>query len=182
MRLAGEAVGKTMSNETNDPKKTPVPKSKKTDTGETSVLDPKKLHQQPLRTMRITERPEFETAGAWGNSMLRGRAQLVIKVEGFEDQPLSLHIEDQLVFGRCHVDEPENPDVDLTLYHAELKGVSRKHAALLREGNTIKAVDLNSTNGTYLNGFRVYPGQTRIVRAGDKLALGQLTLKVISLA
>jgi hypothetical protein len=55
---------------------------------------------------------------------------------------------------------------DLTLSEAR---VSRNHAVLERRGRGIELVDLNSENGTFVNGDRV---TRRILVRGDRISLG----------
>ena len=55
-------------------------------------------------------------------------------------------------------------------FKVDVPGVSRQHFRIVREGATFRAVDLNSTNGTFVAGVRVKevflrPGA--IIRAGD---------------
>lgn len=52
--------------------------------------------------------------------------------------------------------------------------VSRLHARLELDHEQIVITDLNSTNGTYINGERLSPGEARRLRAGDKVNLGQV--------
>ena len=61
-------------------------------------------------------------------------------------------------------------DADLRL---EDTGVSRAHAELRLDGSTVRVVDLQSTNGTLLNGRRV---RIATLRDGDRLDLGATTL------
>jgi hypothetical protein len=72
--------------------------------------------------------------------------------------------------------EAELQRVSLNPYGAEAGGVSREHAALVREDTMLTLIDLNSTNGTYLNGLPLPAFQSRIVRDGDELQLGVLKL------
>ena len=53
--------------------------------------------------------------------------------------------------------------------------VSRVHALIVRDGRRFELIDLDSTNGTLVNGRRVARAH---VRAGDRLTLGaaELTL------
>jgi pSer/pThr/pTyr-binding forkhead associated (FHA) protein len=113
--------------------------------------------------------------------LLGKRAQLRIEVEGLPDQPIFLEIEESVVFGRGNPATAITPYLDLTPYEAQKKGVSREHLALTKEGNTLKVADLDSTNGTFLNGIRLYPHQPRILRSGDQLVLGQLALKILTM-
>ena len=61
-------------------------------------------------------------------------------------------------------------DADLRL---EDTGVSRAHAELRLDGGTVRVVDLQSTNGTQLNGRRV---RIATLTDGDRLDLGATTL------
>ena len=56
-----------------------------------------------------------------------------------------------------------------------LNSVSRKHCQLNREGEVLKIRDLESTNGTYLNGERI---NEAVVKAGDSIKIGPLTFVV----
>jgi hypothetical protein len=57
-------------------------------------------------------------------------------------------------------------DCDLRI---PLSDVSRKHARLVRDGDTLRLEDLGSSNGTYLNGQRV---QEAVLIAGDSVQIG----------
>jgi len=48
-------------------------------------------------------------------------------------------------------------------------GVSRKHAAIIRQGAACVVQDLGSTNGTYVNGVRV---QSAALNPGDVVHFG----------
>ncbi len=54
--------------------------------------------------------------------------------------------------------------------------LSRKHAELYFEGSQLFIKDLNSSNGTFLNGNKI---QTAKVNAGDKIKLDVITFEVI---
>lgn len=56
-------------------------------------------------------------------------------------------------------------------YRLELSGVSRMHANLIRRGTHVYIVDLNSTNGTLLNGKRLESGQEYEIHPGDIIAI-----------
>jgi len=67
--------------------------------------------------------------------------------------------------------------VDVLLPHAS---VSLVHARIERRGGGYALVDDRSTNGTWLNGARLEPGQPRALRQGDKIAIGEFALEVAS--
>lgn len=54
--------------------------------------------------------------------------------------------------------------------------VSRLHCRLAAGSGEIEAVDLSSTNGTYVNGERVLRG---MLRHGDRLRIGAVELVVV---
>lgn len=83
----------------------------------------------------------------------------------------------QLFIGRSSANSGP-VDIDLDPYDGSQKGVSRKHAVILLDNDVVKVMDLASANGTLLNGERLKPYQARILRHGDELHLGRLSLSV----
>jgi len=105
---------------------------------------------------------------------------LVVKVHGF-DKTFTFDAAQitKLTMGRVDPDTGESPVVDLKDCKAIEKGVSRRHAAIIRrDTGTLSLVDQESDNGTYLNGQRLVPNQPRILRDGDEIRLGHLVLYV----
>jgi hypothetical protein len=47
--------------------------------------------------------------------------------------------------------------------------ISRRHAEISSDGTSLTVVDLDSMNGTFLNGERLAPGVATPARAGDRL-------------
>src|SRR6185503_3987161 len=92
-------------------------------------------------------------------------------------KPVLVNIGQRAILGR--VDHNGfDLDINLAAYEAAQKGVSRLHASLEVVNLTIMVSDLGSTNGTFLNGHRLTPGQPCTVREGDQLRLGKLLLYV----
>jgi pSer/pThr/pTyr-binding forkhead associated (FHA) protein len=54
-------------------------------------------------------------------------------------------------------------------------GVSRRHAEIYSPGAGLHIRDLNSTHGTYVNGYKV---SDQPLQPGDKIAIGQSILQV----
>ncbi len=54
--------------------------------------------------------------------------------------------------------------------------VSRLHAKIWKKENTIHIQDLSSTNGTFVNGKRLHPGEETEIKKGDELNLGKLAV------
>lgn len=78
------------------------------------------------------------------------------------------------VIGRA--DEALNymPDIDLSAFDSRDKGVSRRHAALIRYEGMPHIIDLYSANGTYLNGKRLSPEHPYALEVFNEVRLGTL--------
>lgn len=66
-----------------------------------------------------------------------------------------------------------DPECDIAIENAML---SRQHAKLMIEDEALKVIDLDSANGTFLNGNRVESAQ---LQAGDELRFDQLAFVVV---
>ncbi|WP_448381178.1 FHA domain-containing protein [Gloeomargarita sp.] len=64
------------------------------------------------------------------------------------------------------------PDIDVAGF-PDADIVSRIHARLVVVDNQVAIEDMGSTNGTYVNGQRLRPGQRCPLRTGDWIALGK---------
>ena len=56
--------------------------------------------------------------------------------------------------------------------------VSRRHARLSIAGSDVVVTDLNSRNGTFLNGTRLSAHRPYQIRDGDEIRLGQMVMRV----
>jgi pSer/pThr/pTyr-binding forkhead associated (FHA) protein len=70
------------------------------------------------------------------------------------------------------------PDVDLTSDGGLEKGISRRHAQIIRRENEVFIEDLGSINGTFLNRKKLTPYLPQALKSGDELQLGKLILRV----
>lgn len=82
------------------------------------------------------------------------------------------------VIGRSDNSSSYTPDIDLAIYSAQEKGVSRRHAVLVRYKGLIQVIDLDSVNGTFINGKRLSPQLPYNLNSGDRLSLANLDLLV----
>ncbi len=94
-------------------------------------------------------------------------------------QILPLADRTEFTLGRSAEGQPIVPDVDLSPYNAYANGVSRLHAAIKLINNQVVAVDLGSSNGTYLNGVRLTPYIETPIAHGDLIYLGKLKMQVL---
>lgn len=55
--------------------------------------------------------------------------------------------------------------------------ISGSHAQIIAEDDVFRLTDLDSTNGTFLNGSRLAPNEPAVLKAGDEISLGGLTYR-----
>jgi len=78
-----------------------------------------------------------------------------------------------VLLGRQGGEQP----VDLDLGFYDPNGyVSRNHARITADNRRYHLTDLNSANGTYVNGERLAPHAPRLLRHGDKIRVGRVVL------
>lgn len=96
----------------------------------------------------------------------------------FEVRPQ--HKDGEMIIGRSTESNSSVPDVDLISANASQMGVSRVHAGLQydRANHAIQIRDLGSANGTVINGQKLHQTDRRVLRDGDHLVLGRLSLRV----
>lgn len=82
------------------------------------------------------------------------------------------------VIGRSNNPEVWSPEIDLTPLNARDKGVSRRHAVIVRYRGKVHLVDLRSVNGTFLNGDWLQPEIPYPVSSGDALTIGNITFSI----
>lgn len=103
---------------------------------------------------------------------------VVFRVEG-EELPLPMTPGQRAMMGRQAPFMLQLPDVDLTAFSAAEHGISRVHAVLDCTRTGIQITDLDSRNGTFVNGEKVHPYNAHILRHGDTVRLGSLSLEVV---
>ena len=115
-----------------------------------------------------------------GTSVFEPNMVLRLEIEGV-NEPLFLRPFDkkQIIFGRQDLDNAaNNPDVDLMPYGGYNKGISRRHAALLLKGKRLSLIDLDSSNGTFLNEDSLEPHEPYQLRDGDDIQMGNLLMHI----
>lgn len=115
----------------------------------------------------------------WGLARFNGGMNLVLTViETSEVFTFNADQVAEIVLGRSNADTGDDPEVDLTIAGGMDKGVSRKHAVIVRRDGALHIMDFSSANGTYLNGQKLVAQQPRILRDGDDVRLGHLVVRV----
>jgi hypothetical protein len=138
------------------------------------------LPVQSTATRALSESEEEVAIARWGTAGFNSHMNLVLKVPD-TDKSFTFDAAQitKLTIGRIDPDTGESPAVDLKDCKAVEKGVSRRHASIIRrDTGSLSLVDQDSDNGTFLNGQRLVPNQPRILRDGDEVRLGHLLLYV----
>jgi len=91
--------------------------------------------------------------------------------------PIEVCLEDEFVIGRI-TEATEEKVVDLTFYNAFNLGVSRRHLMVRRAGDGYEVTDLNSTNGTWVDGQRLVLQQPLTIKSGSQIRLGNMRIFV----
>jgi two-component system NtrC family sensor kinase len=128
---------------------------------------------QPMHTTKLPD-----VFGALdGSAASRGDTIWRVRLELSSDPAtgLSIRLVDDVILG---AGSGSDNVVDLSLFDARRFGVSRRHARLWTTGTGLFLIDLNSTNGTRLNGHLLNPGTPFHLGSGDSLSLGNLDLIV----
>lgn len=101
------------------------------------------------------------------------RATLTIHVEYGDGAEYEIPLDkDVALVGRASVSDNVNPDIDLAPFDLG-NYVSRRHAFIVRRHGSFLIEDLDSANGTALNGAqRLVPHTPTALKNGDKITFG----------
>lgn len=135
---------------------------------------------QHVETRALGDTDYEENIPKWGSSRVPPHLELIIERDDETKETLRYDTTNlqRLVLGRVDPETNEAPEVNLTHFDAQDKGVSRQHAAILLKDGSLHIMDLNSYNGTFLNGQRLVANQPRVLRDGDSVRLGYLVFDV----
>lgn len=100
---------------------------------------------------------------------------VVMYINGYEE-PLAIERRPEIVLGRNEGDNVV--EVDLSDYDGQDKGVSRRHVHMDATQRPIVVIDLDSYNGTFINGEKLIPERPYTLNSGDELRLGRLVGRV----
>ncbi len=138
----------------------------------------------PLRTEPLPEEElPISRANPWANEPIgeeagAGIPPLRIEVLSTKRQ-IQLPNTPEVHIGRTDAVHGIFPDLDLSSDGGLEGGVSRHHCKIHQRGGTYLVEDVGSANGTFLNGQRLTPYLPHVIKDGDELQLGRVTLRVI---
>ena len=95
-----------------------------------------------------------------------------------QTQPIEIRLENEFVLGRL-TEESDEKVVDLTAYDAFNLGVSRRHLMIRRSGKGYNAIDLNTTNGTWVDEQILLPQQPFPLKSGSQIRLGKMRIFIV---
>jgi len=125
--------------------------------------------------------PSAESTYRRGTDEFPKGGTLRLEVEGSSKSvqvPLTVHNR-QIVLGRRDPATGVLPDIDLTPFAGYRMGVSRRHGLIrYSEGKFLDLFDQGSSNGTFLNGQRMDAHYPYRLRDGDRIRLGQITIRL----
>jgi pSer/pThr/pTyr-binding forkhead associated (FHA) protein len=90
---------------------------------------------------------------------------------------INLEAGEELLVGRKDNQRGIFPDVDLGLDGGYDAGVSRRHAIIAPASQGYALEDLDSANGTFVNGHKLSPQSLTPIQHGDELKFGTLILR-----
>jgi hypothetical protein len=94
------------------------------------------------------------------------------------NSPVAISEDKEFILGR-ETGEGSEKIVDLSRLDGFAMGVSRRHAMIRADENGYKIIDLNSSNGTWLNGQILIPTIVNELPNASNIQLGYLKLVVI---
>jgi hypothetical protein len=90
---------------------------------------------------------------------------------------IAVRTDEEFILGRV-ADETSEPILDLTDQDGFAFGVSRRHAMIRATGDRYVLIDLNSSNGTWIDGQLLVPTKPHHLPSGAVIQLGRLKLVV----
>jgi len=130
--------------------------------------------QNPPMTVPATDRADSQPAPMPVTTPVRPK---LVVLRG-----LRIDVEYPVYEGRNTIGRFADKPVDIDLMNQESVEqiwCSRQHAVITYESGTVAVEDLNSLNGTWVNGVRIHPGQRRPLKPGDVLQIGTVQMKLV---
>jgi hypothetical protein len=100
-----------------------------------------------------------------------------LQIRGLSER-LTFEEDTEIVLGRIDLNNPVGSRLDLTRYGAHERGVSREHAVLRFRDGKLTITDLGSVNGTSVNMKQLAPNKPQVLKDGDDVLLGRLSVVI----
>lgn len=104
--------------------------------------------------------------------------RLLMQIGGDTQTTVGLEVRDLITIGRTDPVADFHPDLDLVPYGGQENGVSRRHLIIAQNEKKLFVQDLNTTNGSRINGYQLAPQELYRLRDGDELELGRVRIVV----
>jgi hypothetical protein len=130
--------------------------------------------QNPPMTVPATDRADSQPVPVPLSTQVRPK---LVVLRG-----LRIDVEYPIYEGRNTIGRFADKPVDIDLMNQESVEqiwCSRQHAVITCESGAVAVEDLNSLNGTWVNGVRIHPGQRRPLKPGDVLQIGTVQMKLV---
>lgn len=134
---------------------------------------PEPLWNPLTETNRVRLLPPVEEPPPW---------RVIFQTVGIAAATIGLDVRQPVLVGRSDPQSEFGPGLDLGPHLAAEQGVSRRHAMLTPDIDHLYLTDLESTNGTWVNGAYLEPGRRHPLATGDQIELGLMRLVVRSVS
>jgi pSer/pThr/pTyr-binding forkhead associated (FHA) protein len=100
--------------------------------------------------------------------------RLLLQIGSENRTTLGVSVQSYMLVGREDSKRRQVPEIDFAPFDGPRHGVSRQHACIIYRDGALYIEDLESTNGTRINGYQLEPGSIYRLRDGDELEFGRL--------
>jgi pSer/pThr/pTyr-binding forkhead associated (FHA) protein len=142
------------------------------------------LEANEIGTSEISSTAEVQTIvlGRMGellaNETLIPDGNIAMYLAGTSD-PIFVSSENEFVIGRKVGEETPESFLDLAKWGGYQLGLSKRHLTIRRVENAYEAIDLSSSNGTWLNDEQLLPHKPYPLASGSQLRLAKMRLIVL---
>src|SRR5262245_43107 len=142
------------------------------------LLEDDKRETDPLEANRIGwVGNEAEEAHRISTAQLSATPSMIrLLIENKRE--VELTVNKAIWIGRMDPADDIFPEIDLTDDGPAAKSVSRRHARIVKRGETITIEDLGSVNGTFINRKKLSPYIPEKLTNGDVLQFGTLLMEI----